>query len=50
MARNARRKPGDNNEKDFQGIGCEIVDWISMLQVGVQWRPLVNTAINIRAP
>jgi hypothetical protein len=33
---------------DLKESGCEVVDWISLVQDGVKWRAIVN--MNIRVP
>jgi hypothetical protein len=35
---------------DLTEIGWDGMDWIDLVQDMDQWRPLVNTAINLRVP
>jgi hypothetical protein len=35
---------------DIRDIECDCVDWIDMAQDKDQWRALVNTVLNLRAP
>jgi hypothetical protein len=35
---------------DLREIGCDGMDWIDLAQDRDQWRALVNTVMNIRAP
>jgi hypothetical protein len=35
---------------DLKETGCEGVNWIQMVQDRVQWRALMNTAMNLRVP
>jgi hypothetical protein len=35
---------------DLTKIGCEGVDWIYLTQDKDQWRPLVNTVMNLQVP
>jgi hypothetical protein len=37
----------DNNEMDITDIDSEGVAWIHVAQDRIQWRALVNTAMNI---
>jgi hypothetical protein len=45
-----QRRWVDNIKMDLREIGCDGVDWIDMAQDRYQWRPLVNTALNLRVP
>jgi hypothetical protein len=45
-----RRRWVDNVKIDLREIGWEIMDWIDLAQDRDQWRVLVNTVMNIRAP
>jgi hypothetical protein len=45
-----RRRWVDNNKMDLREIGWDSVDWVNMAQDRDQWRALVNTVINLRAP
>jgi hypothetical protein len=45
-----RRRWVDNNKMDLREIGWDGVDWIDMAQDRDQWRALVNTVLNLRAP
>jgi hypothetical protein len=38
----------DNFKMDLKEIGWGGVDWISLAQDRDQWRPLVNTVLNLR--
>jgi hypothetical protein len=40
----------DNIRMDLKEIGCEGVGWVHLVQDMDQWRPLVNTVMNLRAP
>jgi hypothetical protein len=40
----------DNNEMDLREIVWGGMDWIHLAQDRDQWRALVNTVMNIRAP
>jgi hypothetical protein len=40
----------DNIKMDLRKIGWDGVDWIDMAQDREQWRALVNTVLNLRAP
>jgi hypothetical protein len=35
---------------DFKGTEGEDVDWINLAEDRVQWRPFVNTIMNLRVP
>jgi len=35
---------------DFRETGCEVVDWIHLVQNRDQLRALVNTVMNLRVP
>jgi hypothetical protein len=47
-----RRRWVDNIKKDLRAIGWDGMDWIvlALAQDKDQWRPLVNTVINLRVP
>jgi hypothetical protein len=45
-----RRRWIDNIKIDLRGIGWDGVDWMDMAQDRDQWRVLVNTVLNLRAP
>jgi hypothetical protein len=45
-----RRRLMDNIKMDLREIGWDGVDWIDISQDRGQWRVLVNTVLNIRAP
>jgi hypothetical protein len=45
-----RRKWVDNIKIDLREIGCDGMDWIDLAQGRDQWRPLVNTVMNLRVP
>jgi hypothetical protein len=40
----------DNIKMHLREIGWDVVDWIDMAQDKDQWRALVNTVLNLRAP
>jgi hypothetical protein len=40
----------ENIEIDLGEIGLDGVDWIDLAQDRDQWRALVNTVMNLRAP
>jgi hypothetical protein len=40
----------DNNKMDLREIGWGGMDWIDLAQDRDQWRDLVNTVMNLRAP
>jgi hypothetical protein len=40
----------DNIKMDLREIGWDGGDWIDLAQDRDQWRTLVNTAMNLRAP
>jgi hypothetical protein len=40
----------DNIKMNLKEIGWGGMDWINLLQDRDQWRALVNTAMNLRAP
>jgi hypothetical protein len=44
------RKWEDNIKMDLREIGWGGMDWIHLAQVRVQWRSLVNMAMNFRVP
>jgi len=35
---------------DFQEVGCEGMDWISLAPDRDRWRTLVNAKMNLRIP
>jgi hypothetical protein len=45
-----RRKWEDNIKIDLREVGWVGIDWIDLTQDTDQWRALVNTVINLRAP
>jgi hypothetical protein len=45
-----RRRWVDNIKMDLREIGWEVVDWIDVAQDSDNWRALVNTVLNLRAP
>jgi hypothetical protein len=45
-----RRRWEDNIKMDLREIGIDIVNWIRLAQVRVQWRGFVNTVMNLRVP
>jgi hypothetical protein len=40
----------DNIKKDLREIGWDAMDWSGVAQDRDQWKALVNTVINFRAP
>jgi hypothetical protein len=46
----SRRRWEDNIKMDLREIGLEDVYWIHLAQNRLQWRTLVNTAMNLRVP
>jgi hypothetical protein len=40
----------DNIKMDLKEVGWNGVDWIELAQDMDQWRALVNTVMNLRAP
>jgi hypothetical protein len=40
----------DNIKMDFQEVGYEAMDWISVVQDRDRWRALVSTVRNLRVP
>jgi hypothetical protein len=45
-----RRRWVDNIKMDLREIGWVVMDWIDLAQDKDQWRALLNTAMNLRAP
>jgi hypothetical protein len=45
-----RRSWVDNIKIDLREIGWDDMDWIQLSQDRDQWRALVNTVMNLRAP
>jgi hypothetical protein len=45
-----RRRWEDNIKLDLGEIGIDGVNWIRLAQDRVQWRPFVNTVMNLRVP
>ena len=45
-----QRKWEDNIKMDLQEVGCEIMDWIELVQDTDNWRGLPNTVMNLRVP
>lgn len=48
--RKHRCKWDDNTKTDSKDVGGEDVDWVQLLNDTVQWRDLVHTTMNLRAP
>jgi hypothetical protein len=40
----------DNIKMDLREIGWGGMDWIDLAEDRDQWRPLVNTVMNLRVP
>jgi hypothetical protein len=38
----------DNIKKSLRKVGCEGVNWIRLVQDGVQWRVFVTMVINLQ--
>jgi hypothetical protein len=45
-----KRRWEDNIKMDLREIGIDGANWIRLAQDRVQWRPFVNTVINLRVP
>jgi len=45
-----RRRREDDNEEDFQEVGCRCVDWTELAQDRDMCRALVNAVKKIRVP
>jgi len=45
-----RRKWEDNNKMDLHEVGCEVMDWIKLVQDRDRWRALVNVVMKLRVP
>jgi hypothetical protein len=45
-----RRRWKDNIKMDLREIEIDGANWIQLAQDRVQWRPCVNTVINLRVP
>jgi hypothetical protein len=45
-----RHRCVDNIKIVLRAIGCGDMDWLDLTQALDQWRALVNTVINLRAP
>jgi hypothetical protein len=45
-----RRRWEDNIKIDLREIGIDEANWIRLGQDRVQWRPCVNTVMNLRVP
>jgi hypothetical protein len=45
-----RRRWADNIKMDFREIEWNCMDWIKLAHDRNQWRALMNTAMNLRAP
>jgi hypothetical protein len=45
-----RRRLVDNIKMNLGEIGWDGMDWINLAQDSEQWRALVNTVMNLRAP
>jgi hypothetical protein len=41
---------GYDIKKDLNGIMCEDVEWIQLVQNTVQWRAIMNTVMALRLP
>jgi hypothetical protein len=40
----------DNVKMDLREIGWAGMNWIELAQDSIQWRPLVDTVMNLRVP
>jgi hypothetical protein len=45
-----RRRWADNIKMDLREIEWDCMDWIDLVHDRDQWKALVNTVINLRAP
>jgi len=45
-----RRRWEDNIKKDFQEVGCGVMDWIELAHDRDRWRALVNSVMILRVP
>jgi hypothetical protein len=50
LLRRPRSRWVDNIKMDLREIGWDGVYWIDIPQDREQWRPLVNTVLNLRLP
>jgi hypothetical protein len=45
-----RQRWEDCIEMDHEGTGCEIVDWIHLAYIRIQWWALLNLVMNLWVP
>jgi hypothetical protein len=45
-----RRRWEDSIKMDLQEVGCEIMDWIELVQDRDRWRALINAVMNVLVP
>ena len=45
-----RHRQKDKIKKDFQDVGCGVMDWIEVAQDRNRWQALVNAVTNRRVP
>jgi hypothetical protein len=44
------RRRWEDNETDFQEVGCESMHWIKLAQGRNRWQAVVNAVMNLRVP
>jgi hypothetical protein len=42
-----RRRSEENIKMDLQEVGCEVMDWVELVQVRDRWRALANVVMNL---
>ena len=45
-----RRRWEDNIKMDLREVGCDLRDWIALVQDRDQWRAYVRAVMNLRVP
>jgi ribosome biogenesis protein Nip4 len=48
--RRPRHRWEDNIKMDLQEVGCEVMDWIELVQDRDRWSALVNAVMNLQVP
>ena len=48
--RRPRRRWEDNIRMDLREVGCDLGDWIDLVEDMVQWRAYVRAVMNLRVP